>query len=37
MAKKVLNLFKRMGKSYLDNYVKIYGPILEAGCNQFVL
>ena len=36
MAKKVKNLIKRLGKSYLEGYMRMYGPVIEAGCNPFM-
>lgn len=31
MAKKVLNLFKRLGKAYFEGYCKMYGPAIKNG------
>lgn len=36
MAKKVKNLFKRLGKAYVEGFTKIYGPALEYGVFPFV-
>ena len=36
MAKKVKNLFKRLGKAYMKGIPEMYGPALEHGIFPFV-
>ena len=37
MAKRVKNLIKKWGRIYLDNYSRMYGPAIKAGCNPFFI
>lgn len=34
--KKVKNLFKKMGRIYVDNFNKTYGPVIRCGINPFI-
>lgn len=36
MAKKVKNLFKRLGKAYMKGIAEMYGPALKYGVSPFV-
>jgi hypothetical protein len=36
MAKKVLNVFKKIGKAYVDSMVLYYKPMIEAKVNPFI-
>lgn len=36
MAKKVKNLFKRLGRAYVKGFTELYGPALECGVFPFV-
>lgn len=35
MAKKVLNVFKKIGKVYVDSMVLYYKPLIDAKVNPF--
>lgn len=34
--KKIKNFLKKMGKSYLDGCMEMYGPALKCGINPFI-
>lgn len=36
MAKKVLNVFKKIGKAYVDSMVLYYKPLIDAKVNPFI-
>ena len=36
MARKVKNLIKRIGNSYIEGFNRLYGPCINAGVNPFV-
>lgn len=36
MAKKVVNLFKKIGKAYIENMVSYYKPLIDAGINPWL-
>ena len=36
MAKKVLNVFKKLGKAYMKGVMELYGPAINAGINPFI-
>lgn len=36
MAKKVLNVFKRIGKAYVDSMVLYYRPMIDAKVNPWL-
>lgn len=36
MAKKVMNLFKRIGKTYMDGAMMLYKPLIDAGINPIM-
>lgn len=36
MAKKVLNVFKKIGKIYVDGMVLYYKPLVDAKVNPFL-
>ncbi len=35
MAKKVLNVFKKIGRAYVDSMVLYYKPLIDAKVNPF--
>lgn len=36
MAKKVLNVFKKLGRVYSKGFYQMYGPCIEAGVCPFI-
>lgn len=36
MKKKVLNVFKKIGKAYLDSAVSYYKPLIDSKINPFI-
>lgn len=36
MAKKVLNIFKKIGRAYMEGATQLYGPIVECKIYPFV-
>jgi hypothetical protein len=36
MAKKVVNLFKKIGRAYMDSMILYYRPMLDAKINPFI-
>ena len=36
MAKKVLNVFKKLGKAYMKGVMELYGPAINVGINPFI-
>ena len=36
MAKKVKNLFKKIGCMYIEGFNKTYGPVIRCGINPFI-
>ena len=36
MAKKVLNVFKRLGNAYMKGVMEMYGPAINAGLCPFI-
>lgn len=36
MAKKVKNLFKKIGCMYVEGFNKTYGPVIRCGINPFI-
>lgn len=36
MTKKLKNLLKRVGKAYLDGYMRLYGPAINCKVNPYI-
>ena len=36
MAKKVLNVFKKLGKIYIDSMVEYYRPVIDVKINPII-
>lgn len=36
MAKKVKNLFKKLGRAYLNGLAEVYGPAIRYGINPYM-
>lgn len=36
MARKVKNLFRKIGVAYMDGFNKLYGPVIKQGINPFI-
>lgn len=36
MTKMVKNLFKKIGRAYIEGFNKMYGPVIECGINPFI-
>lgn len=36
MARKVLNVFKKIGKAYMKGALEFYKPCIDAGVNPFM-
>lgn len=36
MAKKVLNVFKKLGNAYMKGVMEMYGPAINAGLHPFI-
>ncbi len=36
MTKKVLNVFKKIGKAYMDSMILYYRPMIDAKINPFM-
>lgn len=36
MAKKVKSLFKKLGKTYMEGFEMLYGPVIRAGISPMI-